>query len=557
MKIVPNISDNSFLYHVDATHKVFPIDFSLREFNPKHDGNIGRVQEVAQHPFLKDILVDLIYPDRHQNVDYKTGEMYPLPVEAETFLRCFYALLEKDKYHSTEKKPKELVGTALGQEFSEELCKDIAKNIFSADSDGHYNDMAYCRRMLCYEDGFCHITMDHFWKNEINARVNQIEQLVKGVSPARQAEVLHAVLLTLDSACLDLIQSKQFEAAKSAHEPPTPDTLLRKLLSKRHKTPTKREHAAYLVENEKVGEKTLCSAFLELENHRNPKPLLLDQARHVYLTNLEKSIPPSSFETQCLELQRYIDVISRIPDSNELKQIFIDIMREQCGYEIDRIVGTYTNKAKLQPQNRYLDKLIYDAARSRAAQGVQCFKNALSLVEEFSNMVDNGKKLDGMYTMVHLFTDDGIECTIPAEIPPYTNRKQYFRNLQEFFVHYWTFAGHTCPVDDAGHFIDIECIANEFAHDAQEAAVFLGKDKTLVLSGEQTKELLQFCEDSITQADALMPAHKIASLSLPILIMAILQTLQYIVIEGVSSLLKDFLTLQQTQRQVQEQSKTR
>ena len=90
-----------------SSSKVFPIDFSLREFDQNHKGNFDRARNVVEHPFLCDVLINLIWED---DVTAKSvlgyGGKYPLPVEAETFLRCFYDLIEKDEFHTTPKKRK-------------------------------------------------------------------------------------------------------------------------------------------------------------------------------------------------------------------------------------------------------------------------------------------------------------------------------------------------------------------------------------------------------------------------------------------------------------------
>lgn len=95
-----------FTYEQDAPFKVFPIDFSLREFDTTHKGNFSRAQAVVQHPFLNNALEKLIWGDGLEKSEYgpEYKGIYPLPVEAETFLRCFYDLIEKSDYHATPKK---------------------------------------------------------------------------------------------------------------------------------------------------------------------------------------------------------------------------------------------------------------------------------------------------------------------------------------------------------------------------------------------------------------------------------------------------------------------
>lgn len=549
-----------FIYDLNATHKVFPIDFSLREFDSEHNGNFKRAQDMVQHPLLQNTLVNLIYPVEHQNSDYENGGIYPLPVEAETFLRCFYIVMGKKKYHSTTKRQKDLVGTDLGEEFSEDLYREIVKHIFFTESSEQYDDIAYCRRILCSEDSFCNIAMDTWWNDEISTRINQIKLLVPQVSPTQQIKVLQSVLLALDTACLELIHEKQPESATPVKKLCSPDILLEKLLSKREKVSSKYEKAAYKVNNPTIAENhgnesksiKLETAFYKLENHRNPDQLLMKQARSAYLSSLEKMVEQSPFEEQYLKLQRYMDVTNKTPDLSELKQVFTEIMKKQCQHQIEKIMKTFKNESVPRQENGYLDSLIYNAAYLRAQQGIGYFENALELVSMFSNMAERGKKMEGKYTKIHMLCSDGTECKFLVELPPYVNKKCYFLQLQEFFVHYWVFFGHSSPIDKAGYFINIEDIANEFAHAAQEAAKFLGKGEELVHSEEETLKLLQFCEDSVIQADDIMSVNEIAALSFPILAMAILQTLQHIVISGVSNLLKDFSVFQQIQKQVRE-----
>lgn len=343
-----------FTYEQNAPFKVFPIDFSLREFDTTHKGNFSRAQAVVQHPFLDNVLLKLIWDDDLEESKFfpEYEGIYPLPVEAETFLRCFYDLIEKGDYHTTPRTAEKLKSPDLKRRFSKDLCRGIAKRIFSSEAGPHFDDTVYCRHMLCHNEGFCRVLVDDLWPNAIKNRIKQIELLAMNVSPVQQTILLQGVLLALDNMCLDLIRSTPSNITKPTSTPPLPNELLRDLLSKRVKIPKsqnekhrsniadgfrtpQKKRAVYKVKRinlkaEKSGKShkmSLENAFKALQNHRNPNPKLMKQARITYIENLEKSVEQSQFEKQYLEFQKYLNVTSEKPDVNNLEWCFQFIER--------------------------------------------------------------------------------------------------------------------------------------------------------------------------------------------------------------------------------------
>lgn len=571
---------DSFKYYQNDPTKVFPIDYSMRRFDPKRGGNITYVQSMIEHPFIKDILLDLVWdPDMPQDLKRSLGfkSRYCLPVETETFMRCFYKLMAEQKYHITEKKKEKLKNDDIKRDFSVDLCVSIAENVFSYGESNQCDDAIYCRRMLSQEAGFRRVIMDDLWENELSDRLAQIRELTEKVSPEQQIPVLQNVLQILDHVCLQLIQLRQADDGKcSSSEPPAPEVLLKRLLSNRKKatedTDCKRNPnakdvspqeklAIYEVKNsnftyqinDAITNTDLKSAFLDLEGTTNPDSSLMERARLAYMENLESMTRPSSFEAAYLELRRYIDIVSKQPNSDYLKQCFTEIMKEQCRHEIDYMMCTFRKEHITQPTAQYLDVLIHDAARCRAEAGIQCFDNIWELIGSFALISRTGTKLDNQFGILRPSTDTNTACSVKVPLIYRVPRKKYFLDLREMFVKYWIFAGHRFPLDASGHFVDLKSIAKKFSRGAQEAAEFFDKGTEFLCSADEVWELLQTCDDYATAADDYMSGNEIADLSFPILAMAMLQTLQRITEDGVSGLMKDFPILQQAQAAAKEQ----
>lgn len=231
------MSKDFFIYHQNDPTKVFPIDYSMRKFDPEHGGNTTYVQSMIEHPFIKNILLDLVWSsDMPQEVKHNLGfKKYCLPVEAETFLRSFYKLIATEKYHTTEKKKKKLEDDSLKKDFSADLCLSIAKSAFSSDENERFDDAVYCRRVLSQESGFRRVVMDDLWENELSDRIVQIRELTKKVPSEQQLPVLQNVLQLLDRICLQLIQLQQPDDEEPSNsELPDSEELLKHLLLNRN-----------------------------------------------------------------------------------------------------------------------------------------------------------------------------------------------------------------------------------------------------------------------------------------------------------------------------------
>lgn len=564
--------DETFIYHQNHPFKVFPIDFYMRDFEPVHRRNTARAEKLTEHPYIKDVLTDLIWMKDQPNQDYgyENGGRHPLPVEAETLLRCFSELIERPEYHDADRE--RLEEDSFKQRFSADLCMSIAESIFSSNEAKQYDDAAYCRHTLCENDEFCHTLVRGLWKRELDDRLIQIERLAAEVSPTVQATILQGVLLTLDKLCFDLIHYNKGQ--QSNHEPPAPRELLEKLVSKRNKITEKspkksgskkrakkavlrKRNVVYNVKNvvfkvsedKDVTQTDLKAAFKALEDPAHPKPALMKQARLAYLKNLENEVQELPFEQKYLELQRYIDVVNRAMPRRVISQIFTDTVKNRCRGEMVCMMQTIRKKVEYCPPEptSYLDCLLDYAARTRMTQSIQCFHEIRKLILDFYALSQTAAEMERRPLGLEFETDTDEQYPMNAHVICRSWRKDYFVKLQEMFSQYWVYTGHRKPVDKVGCFVDLKWTATKFVRGANDAAKFFDIDKELLCSEYEMQILLKMCENYAVQDDAQMPVSEIADISFTILLTAMIQILRRIAEEQIAGLAKDFKDLRAVQ----------
>lgn len=564
--------DETFIYHQNHPYKVFPIDYYMRDFEPKKRRNTARAEKLVEHPYIKDVLTDLIWmkDQPNQDYDYENGGRHPLPVEAETFLRCFSELLERPEYRDADREW--LEEDSFKQRFSADLCMSIAESIFSSNEVKQYDDAAYCRHTLCENDDFCHTLVRGLWKRELDDRLIQIEQLAAEVPPTVQATILQGVLLILDKLCFDLIHCSKDR--QSTHEPPAPGKLLEKLVSRRSKIEDKppknsgskkrgksaarhKRNAVYSVKNvafkvledKGVTRTDLKAAFKALEDPVHPKPALMKQARLAYLKNLENEVQELPFEQKYLELQRYIDVVNRAMPRRVISQIFTDTVKNRCRGEMVCMMQTIRKKVEYCPPEptSYLDCLLDYAARTRMTQSIQCFHEVRQLILDFYALSQMAAEIERRPLGLEFETDAGAQYPMNARVVCRRWRKDYFVRLQEMFSRYWVYTVHRKPIDKGGCFVDLKRVATKFVRGANDAAKFFGIDGEPLCSEYEMQILLKICENYAVQDDAQMPVSEIADISFTILLAAMIQILRRIAEEQIASLAKDFKALRAVQ----------
>lgn len=563
--------DKTFIYHQNHPYKVFPIDYYMRDFEPQKRRNTARAEKLAEHPYIKEVLTDLIWMKDQPNQDYgyENGGRHPFPVEAETLLRCFSELLERPEYHDADRE--RLEEDAFKRRFSADLCMSIAESIFSYDKAKQYDDAAYCRHTLCENDSFCHTLVRGLWKRELGDRLAQIEQLAADVHPTLQAVILQDVLLTLDKACFNLIRWKKHKKAR--HKPPTPNELLEKLVSKRNKvtksppkdTPSEKRakkavsckrSAVYRVKNavfevpedNDVTQTDLKAAFKALEDPAHPKPALMKQARLAYLETLENEVQELPFEQKYLELRRYIDVVSKPLSQSAVRQIVTDTIKRRGQGEIDCMLQTLRKREEYQfsAPRSYLDRLLYDAAQFRVTQSMRYFQEVRQLIGDFYALSKTVAAME--QRTLGLGNEAGEHGSENVRMICCCHRKSYFVKLQEMFCRYWVHTDGRSPVDEYGHFTELQRIAAKFVRRANDTAQYFDIDKALLCSESEMQILLKMCEDYAVGEDAVMPASEIADISFTILITAMLQILHHLAQEEIRGLVADFKVFRAVQR---------
>lgn len=341
-------SAKTFVYNMDDTSKIFPIDCSVNELQNKYGWDSRAIQDhFINSSLFKDALCQLYQPfepDADKKKQFQGSQIAktPLPIEILPFMRGYFKLRDDPNYKKAlfrnyNKRKRPSVNT-------ENLAADLSRNIYREieSPDGEESDPsgAYCRQVLFENETFASVILSDLWDEQINARITTLRSLLSDSNTDIQFRILGDCLLALDQCISKFSHSKHEHSDKPSSEQAVVTMLDQLLKSRKAMIKQDGRSVDYIVENIKVLIResnvatettvTLQDAFNAIKNRYRPVDLgYLAAARKSYLQHLAES-NPSSTEEEYRKIRNYLSWVSTPVDLNQLTDQLTKWTEEWC-----------------------------------------------------------------------------------------------------------------------------------------------------------------------------------------------------------------------------------
>ena len=341
-------SAKTFVYNMDDTSKIFPIDCSVNELQNKYGWDSRAIQDhFINSSLFKDALCQLYQPfepDADKKKQFQGSQIAktPLPIEILPFMRGYFKLRDDPNYKKAlfrnyNKRKRPSVNT-------ENLAADLSRNIYREieSPDGEESDPsgAYCRQVLFENETFASVILSDLWDEQINARITTLRSLLSDSNTDIQFRILGDCLLALDQCISKFSHSKHEHSDKPSSEQAVVTMLDQLLKSRKAMIKQDGRSVDYIVENIKVLIResnvatettvTLHDAFNAIKNRYHPvDPSYLAATRKSYLQHLAES-NPSSTEEEYRKIRNYLSWISTPADLNQLTDQLTEWTEDWC-----------------------------------------------------------------------------------------------------------------------------------------------------------------------------------------------------------------------------------
>lgn len=367
-------TENTFIWYQDDSSKLLPIDYAESEFAKEmHCGTRKVRSHIFLHSPMAGLLESLIMAkegakyiptlkrsktqvakesheaesDEHTHArGHKGKAKLPLPIETIPFLKE-YLKLESSKYKNVferqkDKKKMSRQITNFMVDFCRELCKDILPTHESeGNSDAVVTETEFIRHRLFQNETFGKIVLDDLWDNQFQQRVNKLKMRAQHLPNDQRASLLKHLFVTLDryTSSLPMVDCDK----DTTYSEDDLKAMFNSLLVGRIKSNAGKEGlAAFKIENSKfncpnantVTETSMEAAFFDLS--RCGKRRSKDDyniVRVQFLKDLGASVKPSEFETEFLDLHKYLTTFPKKADDVQVS--FVQSLKEWCRARID------------------------------------------------------------------------------------------------------------------------------------------------------------------------------------------------------------------------------
>lgn len=235
---------NTFTHCTSDDSRIFPIDYSVREFTTLKNISRNKFKKtVLLHPLFQNILQQLHWskkPNVGKSVSRKSAPV-SVPLEVSTLLFCFFTLANHPDYANSIIKQIDGINKETMDDFSNELCQLLCEET-SPDSVKH--DNAFCRHILFQNKRFSTEVLRAMWEEEIETRYQKLKGLLLQASFDMQSAVILDCLRALDLSIIKLesgihsgVSTPEGKTDSAVQdEEPLPQELLKQLLSWRIQT---------------------------------------------------------------------------------------------------------------------------------------------------------------------------------------------------------------------------------------------------------------------------------------------------------------------------------
>lgn len=387
---------DTFCWLPDTTSKWLPIDPSINELKKQHNWpNRAVTQHLIQNPIIKETLHKFLAPDEEM-------DKRPLPLEAKTFLECFFSMRDRPEYsplfrsYTIRSKPEVDM-----DQFITNFCHALHNRISLPISNDTTDPNAYCRHVLFENDTFVSKTLTDVWETQISRRLTAIHSLLTGSNPSLQMNVLSECLLALDQ-CIARFSAAPPTAPTSSDPGTLISSMLEQLLSARKEMQIKiHDQTLYRIkntsfpapsENGSPTEDNLEHAFSAINNRfHKPSNEYIEAARICYLQNLAKTRKSDTEQIY----QQLNDYLSCIDNSSDFQDLLIEWTDAWCKETINSCFSQDISEEK--PEFDFSDK-GYIGAMATQLISVQ-MSTSLKLFENVFNAIRMFQAVQAFYSL--------------------------------------------------------------------------------------------------------------------------------------------------------------
>lgn len=536
-----------FVYYEDSTEKIFPIDYSIREFSKGRKGGPRAVRNrLLSAPILNGILLQLLDGNKRET------NAPPIPLEAKLFLEKFYNLAEEEKsvYGSLDEIDDQMINI-----FFKKLSRELYHAVIEPEEFNGQDSNAYCRHILFNNTAFQQSIFETLWEEKINQRYSQLQIMSKTMSFENKIQALVIYLLALDDTILKLHNLPQLESKPDEDGKEALQDILQSLLSYRTQTfnPENRYHE---ISNIAVdGTMSLAEAFIRLKSPKWQDNQLMRKARQAYLVSLAGKEPQSPFELNYLEFHKYLEFTSHPMNEQKLSSFIENHCKRYCQNIIDRFNNndyfTIPDLFQTKESPNYIAQLINNTVRQNMESALSCFPDLVRLMDHYQSIrffylqltahqqIVLKNKLSGT-PLEDKF--DIYDLSINNTIPCYDSKPYYLKEalpFAQFLQHSWNFLYKKEPqlcnlilFDDVSHRrLNSNTVENVLWENSIRAAEFFDRNNLFSYSLDDFRNMF-FAYDFIIENPHLLLSPCMLLDTIPPILMGIfLQILYKVVID--------------------------
>lgn len=528
---------NTFKWDQDDSPRIFPIDYTVREFSRLIDENPNSIlRNTIEHPLLKDILYSFVSTNPDASTQNNFGK-YPVPLEAGHFLEAFYKLVASPKYHQSfccgARHPSD-----MKDEFTSDLLEQLKLLMISSrpDEDNPHPDYCAFERQILFKDpSFLKALLDDLWNTQLQPRMEYLKQMPFYT----QVGVLSQLIMFMDKALVlsEMSGPLPEETAEDGYKPI--QRLLRSLLSKRQRAKETGKGpyrmASYYVKNSDVKHDkvpNMHNAFHTLSNYRNPNSELMRSARQSYLTHLVDPAIPSDMEERYFDLIQYLSLDPLRRSDAEWETTLRNMLVEICSPVIDYMRNSETTSVDLS--NFLHFDLLFRAITKHGIEGaVACFLECIDLTCLIHRLSMKLWRLESTWADIANLPEVNI---LRKTIEPFSVRTN-LQSFSQFFLQAWGFLYGGSPSSDELS-QNIKNASQRFHGDSLSSAQLFHRPDAFDYTDVQVEEMFSKYFEMLNHPNEKYIADDFLFFAVPMLTGVMLQVLERIIKDRLPALVK-------------------
>lgn len=375
---------DAFAWYLDDSGKIFPIDYSYKEFAQAIGMDYRTVKkylELETDVSLKDTLNKLYHeratekkdkPDKLSTEKTKAKHV-PIPLEAGAFLSYYFQLAQSKEFYKDFYKVETQITEERKEKFLHDLCRKLCQYCSSPEPpDAKDPQRIFYKHRLLQDATFAHMAIENLWEDQIKPRYEKLQNLIKSSSAEKLIAPISDLLFTLDNitAYLSTPDKPKDSDEKKEDRDDTLEKMLQSLLI--YRTPKETapgEVPSYRIQNTPVKSQTGLSnmqqAFMVLKSPKMRNDALMEETRHSYISGLVKRVEKDSdlnFEQAYEKCLSYLSTGENVR-TEHLEDMILERCKQYWGSTLDYCRATFKCECSPTGEIEYVDYLTYLVVR--------------------------------------------------------------------------------------------------------------------------------------------------------------------------------------------------